>query len=175
METKGQIELTLGETSPHGFTVISELPMDCDLLIGQDWLERFGYQFQIPSLEINLPAYSEILVRIPTVEKGSRLVEAHELQENVFCASSVVECVDSSFICLLINCNPTDEVLKILPQTQKLPKLSGKFAEISQKEQQARNRLLQAQLRLAHLNEGEQEIRHICTEYADVLNYLEIN
>jgi hypothetical protein len=43
METKGQIELTLGETSPHEFTVISELPMDCELLIGQDWLERFGY------------------------------------------------------------------------------------------------------------------------------------
>jgi hypothetical protein len=95
-------------------------------------------------------------------------MEAQEFQENIFCASSVVECVDSTFICLLINCNPTDEVLKTLPQTHKLPKLSGKFAEISQKEQQVRNRLLQAQLRLPHLKEGEQEIRQICTEYANV-------
>jgi hypothetical protein len=58
--------------------------MDCDLLIGQDRLERFRYQFLIPSVGINLPAYSETLVRIPTVENGSRLVEAQELQENVF-------------------------------------------------------------------------------------------
>jgi hypothetical protein len=113
METKGQTELLLRGTSPHEFTVVNELPMGCDLLIGQDWLERFGYQFQIPSLGINLPTCSETLVRIPTTEKGSRLVEAQELQENVFCASGVVECVDSSFICLIVNCNTTDEVLKI--------------------------------------------------------------
>jgi hypothetical protein len=42
-----------------------------------------------------------------------------------------------------------------------LPKRSGKFGEINQKEQQARNRLLQAQLRLAHLKEGEQKIGQI--------------
>jgi hypothetical protein len=62
METRGQINLTLGETASHEFTVINELPMNCDILIGQDWLERFGYQFQTPSLGINLPAYSETLV-----------------------------------------------------------------------------------------------------------------
>jgi len=42
-------------------------------------------------------------VRILTTEKGSRLVEAQELRENIFGASSVVEYVDSSFICLIIN------------------------------------------------------------------------
>jgi len=89
--------------------------MDCDIVIGQDWLERFGYQFQIPNLGINLPACSETLIRIPTTKKGTRLIEAHELQENIFCASSVVECVDSSFICLVTNCNPADEVLKSPP------------------------------------------------------------
>jgi hypothetical protein len=72
-------------------------------------VERFGYQFQIPDLGINLPAYSETLVRITTTEKGSRLLETEELQENIFCASSVVECVDNSFICLVINCNPTEK------------------------------------------------------------------
>jgi len=82
--------------------------MDCDVLIGQDWLECFGYQFQISNLGINIPTCSETLVRIPTSEKGTRLIEAEELQENVFCASSVVECVDSSFVCLVINCNSTD-------------------------------------------------------------------
>jgi hypothetical protein len=47
METKGQVELCVGETSPHEFIVVEKLPVSCDLLLGQDWLERFGYQFQI--------------------------------------------------------------------------------------------------------------------------------
>jgi hypothetical protein len=169
METKGQTDLVLGETSPHEFTVVTKLPVGCDLLIGQDWLERFGYHFQIPQLGINLPAHSETLVRIPTKEKGTRLIESQELQDNIFCASSIVECDESSFVCLIINCNATDEVLKTLPKTQELIKLSGKFAEIDQREQYSRNRLLQTQLRLAHLKEGEQEIRQLCTEYSDVL------
>ena len=88
------------------------LPMNCELLLGQDWLERFGYQFQIPSFRINLPAYPETLVRVPTTEHGNRLVEAQKLQENIFSASSVVECKDSSFLCLIINLNSTDETLK---------------------------------------------------------------
>ena len=92
----------VGEAS-HEFMLVRNLPVNCDILLGQDWLERFGHQFQIPDLGINLPAYSETVVQIPTTEKGSQLVEAQELQENIFCASSVVECVDSSFICLVIN------------------------------------------------------------------------
>jgi hypothetical protein len=75
METKGKVDLCVGEMSPHEFMLIGDLPMKCDILLGQDWLERFGYQFQIPDLDINLPAYSETLVRIPTTEKGSRLLE----------------------------------------------------------------------------------------------------
>jgi hypothetical protein len=51
-------------------------------------------------VDIVLPAYLETLVRIPTTEKGRRLAEAQELQENVFCASGVIECIDSSFVCL---------------------------------------------------------------------------
>jgi hypothetical protein len=94
LETKGQIELRIGETSPHKFLVVNSLPMKCEKIFGQDWLERFGYQFQILPLGINLPAYSETLVRIPTTEQGNRLVEAQELQDNIFCASSVVECKD---------------------------------------------------------------------------------
>jgi len=85
--------------------VVGNLPVNCDILLGQAWLERLGYQFQIPDIGINLPAYSETLVRIPTTEKGSQLVEAQEMEENIFCVSSVVECVDTSFICLAINCN----------------------------------------------------------------------
>jgi hypothetical protein len=81
METKGQVELRIGETSPHEFMVVEKLPVSCDILLGQDWLERFGYQFQIPDLGINLPAHSETLVRVPTTEKGSRLIESEELQE----------------------------------------------------------------------------------------------
>jgi cytochrome P450 len=68
---------------------------------------------------------------------------------------------------LVINCNPTDEVLKTRPQTQELPKLTGKFLETNKGEHHVRNQLLQTQLRLAHLKEGEQKIRQICAEYVD--------
>jgi hypothetical protein len=115
--------------------------------------------------DIVLPAYSETLVRIPTTEKGSRLVEAQELQENVFCASSVVECTDSSFVCLIINCNPTKETLRKFPQTQEFSTLSGRFDKVRTSE--LRKQTLQAQLRLAHIKEGEEEIRQIFTEYMD--------
>jgi hypothetical protein len=159
METKGKVDLCIGETSPHEFMLVGDLPMKCDILLGQDWLERFGYQFRIPDLSINLPTYSETLVRIPTTEKGSRLLETEELQENTFCASSVVECVINSFICLVINCNTTDKLLRKFPRTQELPKLSGKFLNAKGKELHARNQVLQAQLRLAHVKEGEQELQ----------------
>jgi hypothetical protein len=91
--------------------------MKCDILLGQDWLDRFGYQFQIPNLGINLPAYSET-DRIPTTDKGSRLLETEKLQKKIFCASSVVECVGNSFICLIINCNASDKILRKFPRTQ---------------------------------------------------------
>ena len=84
MEANGYVELCIGETPSHEFLVVERLPMNCELLLGQDWLERFGYQFQIPDLGITLPAQSETFVRIPTTEQGSRLVEAQELQEKCF-------------------------------------------------------------------------------------------
>jgi len=79
-----------------------------------------------------------------------------------------VECVDNSFICLVINCNPTDKTLRKFPRTQELPKLSGKFIDAKGKELHARNQVLQAHLRLAHVKEGEQELRQICAENVDI-------
>jgi hypothetical protein len=76
METKGEILLRIGETSPHRFLEVNSLPINCDILLGQDWMETFGHQFQIPSLGITLPTYSKTLVRLPTTERGNRLVEA---------------------------------------------------------------------------------------------------
>jgi hypothetical protein len=167
IETKGYVDLCIGETSPHKFLVIETLPLNCDMLLGQDWLERFGCQFQIPTIgvDIILPAYSETSVRIPTTEKGCRLVEAKELQENVFCASSIVECTNSSFVCLITNCNSTDETLRKFPQTQEFSKLSGRFYDVRAGD--SRKQVLQAQLRLALVKVGEEEIRQICAEYKD--------
>jgi hypothetical protein len=96
------------------------------------------------------------------------MIESQELQENVFCASGVVECVNSSFLCLIINCNPEVKVLSTLPKTRDLPKISGRFGEVSRKENALRDHALQSQLRLAHVKEGEQEIRKICADYSDV-------
>jgi hypothetical protein len=33
METKWQIDLCIGETSPHEFMVVGNLPMNCDILL----------------------------------------------------------------------------------------------------------------------------------------------
>jgi hypothetical protein len=168
MQIKGQTKLSIGDTSPHDFLVMDRLPMNYDLLLGQDWLEKFGCNLQIPSLGITLPAYSETLVRIPTKENGNRLVESQELQENIFCASSVVECINNSFLCLLINLNSTEQTLKQFPHTQELPKMNGQFQNTEKSKLSERNQALQTQLRLAHIKEGEEEIRQICTEYMDV-------
>jgi hypothetical protein len=168
MQLKGKTQLKIGDTSSHEFLVIEKLPLSYELLLGQDWLEKFGFNFQIPSLGITLPAYSETLVQIPTQEKGNRLVESQELQENIFCASSLVECVDNSFLCLLVNLNPTKQILKHFPKTQVLPKCSGQFQSIGNQEVNKRNQALQSQLGLSHVKEGEEEIRQICTEYMDV-------
>jgi len=56
--------------------------------------------------------------------------------------------------------------LKNFPQTQEFSKLSGEFSDISVGE--TRNQVLQTQLRLAHVKEGEHEIRQICADYMDV-------
>jgi hypothetical protein len=102
--------------------------MNYDLLLGQDGLEKFGY-LETSSLGITLPAYSETLVRIQTREKGNRS-GAQELEENISCASSVVECVDNSFLCLLVNLNSTEQTPKHFLQTQELPQLSGQFQNV---------------------------------------------
>jgi hypothetical protein len=81
-----------------------------------------------------LKTYSQTVVRIPNTEKGNRLLETEELQENIFGASNVVEFVDNSFLCLVINCNPTDKMLRKFPRTQELPKLRVKFLNAKGKE-----------------------------------------
>jgi hypothetical protein len=175
IEVKGLIDLTIKgttlpvkDTLPHTFLVLESLPMDYDVILGQDWLERFGFQLQIPSLGVKLPAYSETLIRVPTQVTGNRLVEAQEIQENIFCASSVVECKDNSFLCLVANLNSTEQTLQCFPQTQELPKLVCQFNKLSKEKSIKRSQTLQTQLRLAHIKEGEQDIRQICTEYMDV-------
>jgi hypothetical protein len=142
------------------------------LLLGQDWLEKNGFSLQIPSLGIKLKAYAETLVRIPTQEKGNRLVETQELQENVFCASSVVQCTDGSFLSLLINLNPEEKQLGYFPKTEELPKLSGEFQNIGEYGTSTRNHALQTLLRLAHIKEGEEDIRRIRNEYMDLFKLL---
>jgi hypothetical protein len=32
MDTKGQIDLCVGETPPHGFMLVKNLPMNCDII-----------------------------------------------------------------------------------------------------------------------------------------------
>jgi hypothetical protein len=41
IETKGNVGLYIGETSPHEFILKFDLPMKCDTMLGQECLERF--------------------------------------------------------------------------------------------------------------------------------------
>jgi len=128
-------------------------------------VREIRYQFQIPELGVNFPACSETLVPIPTTEKGNPLVEVQELQENIFCSSSIVECRNSSFLCLIINSNSTNETLKKFPRTQELPKLSSRFQDATKKESHTRNQMLQAQLRLAHIKKEKKKLGRYCGIY----------
>jgi hypothetical protein len=40
IKTKENVDLCIDETSPHGFKLVGYLSMICDILLGQDWLER---------------------------------------------------------------------------------------------------------------------------------------
>ena len=115
------------------------------------------------------------MVHIATTDRGIRLVEAQELQENVFCASSVVECKDSSFLWLVLNLNSTDETLKAYPRTQGLPKLTGNFQDATNRSSHARNQILQTQLRLAHEKRVRKKLGRFVQSIWMFLNYREIN
>jgi hypothetical protein len=56
----------------------------------------------------------------------------------------------NSFLCLLVNLNPTEQTLKHFPQTQELLKLNGQFQSVGKCELSKGNKELQSQLRLAH-------------------------
>jgi hypothetical protein len=64
--------------------------------------------------------------------------------------------------------NSKEQTLEHFPQTQELPKLNGQFQNAENFKCKARNQALQTQLRLAHLKEGEEEIRQFCAEYMDI-------
>jgi hypothetical protein len=112
--------------------------MNLYLLIGQDWLEIFVFQLQIPSLGVTLPAYSETSVRVPIREKGNRLVEARELQENIFRASSVIECVGKS------KCHRTN--IQTLSPDPSITQINGTFQSVGKCEWSKRNQEFQSQL-----------------------------
>jgi hypothetical protein len=87
----------------------------------------------------------------------------------------MVECVDNSFLCLLVNLNSTEEMLKHFPQTQELPKLSEQFQNVEKYELNKWIQALQTHLRLAHIKEGEEKISRFVQNICTCLNYRGIN
>jgi len=89
--------------------------------------------------------------------------EKHKKRESIIRSPGItrnVKCVDNSFLCLLINLKSTVQTLKHFPQTEELPKLRAQFHTVEKYELNKRNQALEAQLRLAHIKEGE-EIRFV--------------
>jgi hypothetical protein len=64
-----------------------------------------------------LPPLSEGIVKIPTREKGVRLIEKQELLPGVYCGTSLGECNGEFVSCLAVNL--TNEPITTLP----IPKL----------------------------------------------------
>ena len=167
IKVSGFIDLSLNEGETHEFQVIETLPLNYDLVIGQDWLKRFGVQFSIPTLGVTIPARSEKIVKFPTNETGTRLIESQELEPNIFCASSITQCKDNTFVCLLVNTSDREVEIKHLPKLEPCPKLQICVTE-NKNDIDKRIQVLQQNLRLSHVKEGELELRQICSEYNDV-------
>ena len=46
MQVKGQTKLSIWEPPPRDLLVMDKLRMNYDLLLGKDWLEKFGFTLQ---------------------------------------------------------------------------------------------------------------------------------
>jgi hypothetical protein len=135
--------------------------------LGQDWLEGvgFGIQGRPPTV---IPPYSEQIVKCKTEEKGVRFIERQLLQPGLIAVSSLVECKDNEFPCLIVNL--TNKHINVIthPKLEKPPTaIQGQNPGDQLSIASIKGiRLLREKLRLDQMIEGAKEVKQICDEYA---------
>jgi hypothetical protein len=149
--------------------IVDRLPRNLDIILGQDWLEEAGYNFQKRE-PIMIPPYSEQVIRCRTSERGVCFIEHQLLQPGLMAASSLVNCQANEFPCLVVNL--TDQTINMIksPKLEKPPTMIQRqdFRNSTREGEVKRIKLLKEKLRLDHIAEGANDIRKICEEYVDI-------
>jgi hypothetical protein len=170
MKVKGKMKIRIEnalEPVEQACYVVDSLPRKLDIILGQDWLDSAGYGFQRKTPVI-IPPYSEQIVKCKTTEKGVRFIEHQITQPGLICASSLVNCENYEFPCLMINLTEEPICMIAEPKLEKPPTMIHKRECGNQINKMKRLQLLNENLRLDHINEGSSEIRNICEEYVDI-------
>jgi hypothetical protein len=147
--------------------VVDNLPRNLDVILGQDWLDNAGHGFQkkIPTI---IPPYSAHIVKLKTNERGIRFIEHQILKPGLICASSLVNCENCEFSCLMVNL--TDQPIRMTtdPKLEKPPTKMYKHEKKNQISRTKSLQLLNEKLRLVHIADGADNIRKICEDYVDI-------
>jgi hypothetical protein len=154
LKVKGKIDImvknTLEPLAQECF-VVDRLPRNLDLILGQDWLENNGIGLQ-KKTPILIPTYSEQFVKCGTRERGFRYIEHQTLQLGLVCATSLVNCENVVFPCLVENLTDKPIAMSVSPRLEKPPTMIANMQQTdSSKFACKRLKLLNENLRLSHM------------------------
>lgn len=176
-------------TLNHKFFVFKSLPCKGSGILGQDFLSKYksvlnfgnrtllmwnnNLKISLPLMmtnnNITIPARSESIHFIPVSETDECLVNATELQEGIFIASSLVKPTNGLIPIRVLNTSESDLVLNSIHPT--LYKASEydicSFQETTNNADRVKR--VFSLLSLKHLNKEEQlSIESICAKYSDI-------
>ena len=128
--------------------------------------------------QINLPLRTESIVKVP-VMPGSPLLgmtNKCEIQKGVIIAASLTRVVDGYAITSILNTNDTEvNVQEPLIELDEVD-LTWERGCSTEFESQDREKEIQTQLGLEHLNTEERKLLvQICVDYQDIFSYLVVS
>jgi hypothetical protein len=170
MKVKGKVNVKIENTLEpleQKCYIVDSLPRKLDMILGQDWLRDAGYGFQKKTPTV-IPPYSEQVIKCKTVEKGVRFIEHQVIQPGLVCAASLVNCENFEYPCLMMNLTDKPICMRTDPKLEKPPTMMHRQVTEIQTNRVQRLKLLNDSLRLSHIIEGSNEIKHICEEYVDI-------
>jgi hypothetical protein len=146
------------------FYIVERLPRNLDVILGQEWLLQNDYVMTYPKV---IPPFSEN-IKVPTKERGVRLVDKQGLLPGVYCGTSLSLCQKGYFQCLIVNMTQSPITQLPLSRLEKppTPRAGGKdFRNWNNAERISR---LDGKLRLGHSEEGADAIRALCKKFVDI-------